>query len=188
MKKILFLITIMLMSTPVISIFQKSPWIIINNTTPFSLNCQIVMIYYYTDYDYKEIMVQTNNYENIQIECKQSADEHGKNCILFFCNIKSLAHEKIIFESIFTVDNKIFYPIIDSASFTQESLQLTILSNVIRHDDCYFSIEYEPYSGIIAKAEPISIYTQCMHSSQKIIEKAIATATYVLQLYTTKKL
>lgn len=178
MKKTVFLILTMLISTPVICMFQKSPWIIIDNKTPFSLNCQIVMVYYYTDYEYKEIVVQEKMYNAMTVNWKQSTDDQGKNCILFFCNIRCLAHETITLESIFSTDNKIFYPLIDSASFTQESLQLTVLSNIIKGYDCYFSVEYEPYSGIIAKAEPISIYTKCMHSSQKIIEKTIAAVTY----------
>lgn len=184
MKKIFFLLLPLLLCTPIFSMVEKSPWIIINNKTPLSFTGQIVITYYYTNYDNKEITIDTKDYENIQIVYQQDTDEHEKNCILFFLNIECPAESIIELDSIFTLDNKIFCPLIHSATFTQQSLQLTILTNSIDNNDCYFSIEYEPYYGISATAKPISLYTQCMHHSKKIIEKTILAATYLKNLCT----
>lgn len=180
MKNIqLIILYLLLTSSSVFSFFEPLPWIIIENQTPFDLNCNIQISYKKMTYSEKESVLQTKNNQNIDIMHRYFIDEDGMRFVLFDLKIDCKRDTIIKLDELFSLQDGSTQPKIESIAFTQNSLQLTFYSELINREDRYFCAVYEPYVGVTVTSKPISMYLKCLYSVQNIICSAADAINYI---------
>lgn len=180
MKKIKLMIFCLLVSSSLFSIFESSPWIIVDNQTPLHLDCQIQVTCYRT-IDEKIFSLKTKNNQNISMQYQNIIDENGDPCIFFNLNIDCNPQTMINLDKIFVVEDGWINPTIVSVAFVQKSLQLTFFAELTTAKDRYFCATYEPYVGVTVTAQPIPIYLKCLHSLQYMISLADGAIGYIIK-------
>jgi hypothetical protein len=88
MKKIIYLIYSLLVSTTIFPIFDLSPWIIIENKTKLDLVCKIEAMCYPSDNEKITLFMNNDSNFNITLDQDQDKDENEflKITINFVCN------------------------------------------------------------------------------------------------------
>lgn len=173
MKKIILFIFCIFFNATAISVFDLSPWLVIDNTTPLTMTCKVEIVCYQSNYQNKSISLITNNNDNIFIQYSQNTDVNNQNYMHITINVPCKAESTIALNPILSCDDRLINPEITEISFTQESLQLTYVMNPTI-ENRYFIINYESYEGITITEQPISIYIKCLNSFKQIVYNTVA--------------
>ncbi|MBP6869321.1 hypothetical protein KBC04_00335 [Candidatus Babeliales bacterium] len=177
MKKIILLIINLLFCSQVFSIFDLSPWLIIDNKTPFNFVCLMHIVCYESDYEGQITTSIPDNSDEIAVQIKRNCyDEEGNEFVLFNININCRAESTIILDPKFYDGDNIFNPKIAAVYFTEDSLQIALWGYQAAQENRYFSIDYDLYSGITTTAKAIPIHIKCYNNFKQMVQSAIAAA------------
>ncbi len=169
----MFLICSLLISTPLFSIFDVSPWIIIENKTKLDFECKFEAIYYPSD---DEQITLTLNDSNINVVFDNGEDENENEFLKITLTFVSYAEQAFVLNPIFSQDGIVFNPQITCLDFTHPSLQIFTFCNPTHIDHRYFSIEHQQEDGIITKMHAISMYVKCLNNFKQMIRNLLAAA------------
>ncbi|MGZ6251344.1 MAG: hypothetical protein ACXWL2_04905 [Candidatus Chromulinivorax sp.] len=159
------------------AIFNDSPWLVIENQTPFDFNCTITTRY---DKDNKTIyedgflILTQNNPIQLNIQYQHQEDQQNVPYLQSIIQFNCRAEESITINPLFsTIEGKIFYPKIESLELQQNSLQLTIPFDNINIKHRYFVITYNDEEGFSAKQNEIPLYIACCNNIKQSIRNVI---------------
>ncbi len=173
---ILYCLTV---TTSAFSIFDESPWMIINNETDLDFVYEFKATCYPLD-DEKIILsfndsdIFNNDDLYVQYNCEENEDE--KQCIYFTISFTCPAKNRITLNSMFYKNDVMFLPEITSSLFTHQSLQITSLCDPVNTEQRYFFIEYQPDYGFISTATSIPIYIKSLSSFKQILQSMLTAA------------
>lgn len=169
MKKLVVLIGMLLTGDIIIGSDNLSPWIVIENKTPFGMDCSIKAWFYGDDYQGDAITIVPDNNRSLVIQYTQFHHDSDLAAIMvtimFSCNPYETKSINPLFADLVGLCN----PKIQSVACTYESLQLTAQVKSPAESERYFSLQYHPKVGIVAKAQQIPWYmTLCSNLKQGI--------------------
>ncbi|MDP3787918.1 MAG: hypothetical protein Q8Q60_01205 [Candidatus Chromulinivorax sp.] len=181
-KKNIFLCTLLL-STPIFSIFDLSPWIVVENKTKLNFLCKVEAIFYRSEG--KQIILDIENIqdrENVHFVFENDEDDDENESLKVTINFISYAQQTFVFNSIFYIDGILENPEIINIDFTHQSLQIINFCTPTTINQRYFSIEQQEELGIITNTYEISIYIKCLNNFKQMIRNILAAASNAANL------
>jgi len=181
MKKIIFLITTLLMHATIAPIFETHPWIVITNKTDIDLTCRIQTRLYQENCPDEEENFTIYNDEYITDWSLQAIyGPTTEETYLAFDNILNISAGQTITLNpmLYNSNNEIVKLSIESIATTYKALQITSLCSIQSSDQQQIIISYTPETGIITQAQTMPLYIKlCSKAKNSIINAFLVGAT-----------
>ncbi len=179
-----YLIFALTISIPLFPIFDLSPWTVVNNATKLDFACKIEAISYELEIEHILYFLQNNTQQDAEddfyIIFTEEQDSDGQKFIKMTMMFTCKAEQAIKRDRMFDEDNLMLHIKITSVSFTHEPLQITAFCNLTNIDQRYFSIEYQPDSGVITNATPITLYIKCLSNFKQTMQSLLAATLSIV--------
>ena len=146
--------------------------------------CQIEAISYELDFEqalsFFDNYIEDKNNDDFYIIFTEEQDSNEQKFIKMTMMFTCKAEQAIKRDRMFDEDNLMLHIKITSVFFTHEPLQITAFCNLTNIDQRYFSIEYQPDSGVITNATPITLYIKCLSNFKQTMQSLLAATLSIV--------